>query len=104
MKGITKVNTVIGIGKKIHKFVDANGKYVFLPLIYYHLPITDVELFFPKTYHQIHCEHSIMKGFNVQMVLNNHNIVIPISIQEANLPIIHNLYVTSEQKNAMGHY
>ena len=30
VKDVTKVNTVIGIGTTIHKFVDANRKYVFL--------------------------------------------------------------------------
>ena len=30
--------------------------------------------------------------------MKNHNIVIPINIQEANLPIIYNYYVTSAQK------
>ena len=42
VKDVTKVNTVIGIGKKNCKFVDANGKDVFLPCISYHLPTTDV--------------------------------------------------------------
>ena len=41
-KDFTKVNTAIGIGTTIHKFVDVNGKDVFLPCIYYHLPTTDV--------------------------------------------------------------
>ena len=30
VKDVKKVNTIIGIGIKIHKFVDTNGKYVFL--------------------------------------------------------------------------
>ena len=30
LKDVTKDNTVIGIGTTIHKFVDANEKYVFL--------------------------------------------------------------------------
>ena len=33
LKDATKDNTVIGIGITIHKFVDANGKYVFLPSV-----------------------------------------------------------------------
>ena len=85
VKDVTKDNTVIGIGITIHKFVDANGKYVFLPSVYYHLPNTDVQLFSPQTYNHLHGDHSIIKGFNVKMVLKNHNIVIPINIQEPNL-------------------
>ena len=74
VKGVTKENTVIGIGTTIHKFVDANGKYVFLNFIYYHLPTTDVQLLSPQTYHNTHGAHSNIKLFNVQIVLKNHNI------------------------------
>ena len=42
VKDITKVNTVVGIGTTIHKFVGVNGKYVFLSWISYHIPTTDV--------------------------------------------------------------
>ena len=48
VKDIKKVNTFIGIGTTIHRFVDANGKYVFLPCISYHLPTTDVQLYLHK--------------------------------------------------------
>ena len=85
VKDVKKLNTVSGIGTTIHKFVDANGKYVFLPCVSYHLPTTDVRLFSPQTSHQLHGAHSIIKGLNVQMVLKNHNIVIPINIQEPNM-------------------
>ena len=66
VKDVTKENTVIGIGTKIHKFVDSNEKYVFSPCISYHLPTTDVRLFSPQTYHQLHGAHSINKGFNLR--------------------------------------
>ena len=36
------------------------------------------------------------------MILKNHNIIIPINIQEANLPIIYNYDVTSAQKKRHG--
>ena len=85
VKDATKDSTVIGIGTTIHKFVDANGKYEFLPCISYHLPTKDVRLFSPQTYHNLHGAHSTVKGFNVQMVLKNHKIVIPINIQEPNI-------------------
>ena len=48
VKDVTKVNTVIGIGTTIYNFVDANGKYLFLPCIFYHLPTTDVQLYIHK--------------------------------------------------------
>ena len=102
LKDVTKVNTVIVNGKTIHRFVDANGKYLFLPCIYYHLPTTYVQLLYPQNYHQPHSAHSIIKVFNVKMVPNNHNIYIPINRQESNLPIIYNSYVTSAQKKRNG--
>ena len=80
VKDVTKFNTVIGIGTTIHKFVDANEKYILLPLISYRLPATDVRLLSPQTYHQIHAAQSIIKVFTVQMVLKNHNIVVHINI------------------------
>ena len=98
VKNVTKFNTVIGIGTTNHKSVDSNESYVFLPYFYYHLPTTDVRLLSSQTYHRLHGAHSIIKGFNVKMVLKNHNIVIPINRQEVNLPIIYNYYVISAQK------
>ena len=53
--------------------------------------------FSPQTYHHLHGALSIIKGFNVKTVLNNHNIVIPINRQEANFTTIYNYYVTSAQ-------
>ena len=81
VKYVTKVNTVIGIGTTIHKFFYANGKDALLPCISYHLPTMDVRLFSPQTYNQIHGANSIIKGFNVKMVPNNHNTAIPLNIQ-----------------------
>ena len=102
MKDVTKVNTAIGIGTTINNFVDANGKDVFLTCIYYHLPTTDVRLSSQQNYHPLHSLQSIIKEFNVQMILKNHNIFIPINRQEANLTIIYNLYVTSAQNKHHG--
>ena len=62
----------------------------------------DVQLFSPQTYHQIQDVHYIIEGYNVQMVLKNHKIVITINIQEDKLPIIYNYYVTSAQKKHHG--
>ena len=67
VKDVTKVNKVIGIGTTIHKFVDTNGQSVFLPCISYHLPITDVRLFSPQTYHQLQGAQSIVRDCHVEM-------------------------------------
>ncbi len=38
VRDITKANKVVGIGTTLHKFVDDNGKDVYLPCVSYHLP------------------------------------------------------------------
>ena len=82
---VEKVNTVIGTGKTIHRFFDANRKYLFLPFISYRIPTTYVQLLSPQTYHQFHGAHSINKVINVHMVLKNHKNFIPINKQERNM-------------------
>ena len=101
VKYIIKVNTVIEIGTTIQKFVDANGKYLFLPCISYHLPTTDALLFSPQKHHQLHGSHSIIKGLNVQMALKKHNSVIPINIQEPNTWITNDISGFSQSPDTM---
>ena len=62
----------------------------------------DLRLFSPHTYHQLHGFHYTIKVFNVKMVLNNYNSVVPINIQEYKSPIIYNSYVTSAQNKHHG--
>ncbi len=64
---ITKVNKVVGIGTPLHKFMDNNGNHVYLPCVSYHLPTTDVQLFSPQIYHQLHGDHSVVNGDEVVM-------------------------------------
>ena len=101
VKNVSKVNTVISIGTTIHSFVDANGKYVFLTCVFIFSQPRMCN-FSPQIYHQLHDAKSIIKVFNVRMLLKNNKIVIPINIQEYNLPIIYNSYVTSSQKKRHG--
>ena len=61
-RDITKVNKVIGIGTTLHRFVDTKGNAVYLPCVSYHLPSTDVHLFSPQIYHQLHGGHSVVNG------------------------------------------
>ena len=67
---VTKVNRVIGIGTTLHKFTDSDGKPAFLPCVSYHLPQTDVPLFSPQTYHQMHGGYSEVYGQSIQMMLS----------------------------------
>ena len=62
VKDVTKINRVIGIGTKIHRFKNEKWKDVFLPCVSYHQPKTDVPLFSPQIYHQMHGENSYFSG------------------------------------------
>ena len=78
---VTKANKVVRIGTTLHKFVDDNGKDVYLPCVSYHLPTTDVRLFLPQIYHQLHGGSSTIDGDNsvcVRLHGRQPNITIPI--------------------------
>ena len=61
-----------------------------------------MRLFSPQTHHQIHCDHSIIKIFNAQTLVKNHNNDVPINRQEDTPPIIYNSYVTRTQNKLHG--
>lgn len=103
VKDVTKVNRVIGIGTTLHKFKDSNGNDVILPCVSYHLQTTDVRLFSPQTYHQMHDGHSIVAGDYVEMILgNNNNVMIPIDREGSNLPVVHNSWLSKEEQERYG--
>ena len=77
---ITKVNKVIGIGTTLHRFVYTNGNDVHLPCVSYRLPLTDVCLFSPQIYHQLHGGHSVVNGDEVVMMFRNNGATITIPI------------------------
>ena len=41
VKDVTNINKVIGIDNTLNKFINSNGKEVFLPCVFYHLTQTD---------------------------------------------------------------
>ena len=69
VKGVTKVNRAIVIVTTLHKFIESNGQDIFLPCTSYHLNQTDVHLFSPHTYHQMHGGHSVVHRNQVTMHL-----------------------------------
>ena len=77
-----------------------NGKVVYLPMVAYHLPNTDVRLFSPQIYHQLHGGHSTVDGVNVYMTLQGWRpkITIPIKNGSSNLPCVYNLFVSDKVK------
>jgi hypothetical protein len=88
VRDVTKVNTVVGIGTTLHKFTDINGNPVYIPCVSYHLPETDVRLFSPQTYHQMHGGYSEVHSNCVRMLLKTLKIEIKIVREEHNLPVV----------------
>ena len=102
VKYVTKANRVIGIGTTHHRLIDRNGQYIFLPCISYHLTQTDVRLFSPHNYHQMHGGNSVVKGNQVTMQLLNHRIHIPIDFVGKILQVFHHLFVDYHQNLEIG--
>ena len=100
VRDVTKVNKVVGIGTTLHKFVDSVGNAVYLPCVSYHLPSTDVRLFSPPIYHQLHGGHSVVNGDEVEMKFPKEEaaISIPIDRNSTNLPIVYNSFVSENIK------
>jgi hypothetical protein len=100
VRDITKVNKVVGIDTMLHKFVDNNGNHVYLPCVSYHLPTTDVWLFSPQIYHQLHGGHSVVNGNEVVMKFCKEGalISIPIDRNATNLPVVHNSFMSKKVK------
>ena len=102
VKDVTKLNRVVVIGTTIYKFFESNGQDILFPYISYHLTQTDVQLFSPKTYHQMHSVHSIFQVNQVTMYFPNNRIQIPIDIGGTDLPVVHNSFVTEHQSREIG--
>jgi len=64
--------------------------------------MTDVRLFSPQTFHQMHGGHSEVHGDRVEILLDHHTIVIPINREQTNLPVIQDSWLTSKEKQAYG--
>jgi hypothetical protein len=99
---VTKVNKVIGIGTTIHKFTNTDGKPVFLPCVSHHRPQTDVCLFSPQTYHQMHGGYFNVYDQSIQMKLCTSNVYIDIIQDHSNLPVVHDSYVSEKAKRGLG--
>ena len=104
VKDVTKINKVIGIGTTLHNFKNDKGKDVFLLCVSYHLTQTDVRLFSPQTYHQMHGAHSYVSGDAVEMTCKGNWIVIPISRDQSNFPIIFNSFVSTQEMKKSGQH
>jgi hypothetical protein len=101
VRDVTKVNTVVGIGTTLHKFTHIKGNPVYLPCVLYHLPETDVCLFSPQTYHQMHGGYSEVHGTCICMLLKTSTIEIRIVREEHNLTVVFDSFVSGKAKKAL---
>jgi hypothetical protein len=92
VQDVIKVNKVIKAGTTLHKFTNTDGKPVFLPCITYHLPQTEICLFLPQTYHQIHGGYSKVYAQSIQMKLCTSTISITIKQGLTNMPVVHDFF------------
>jgi hypothetical protein len=100
VRDFTKVNTVIGIGTTLHKFTDTKGSPVYLPCVSYHLRQTDVCLFSPHVYHQMHGGYSEVHGNCIKMLLKTSEIQIAIVKEKHNLPVVFDSFASPKAKRA----
>jgi hypothetical protein len=100
VRDVTRVNNIIGIGTTLHNS-DTKGFPVYLPCVSYHLPQTDVHLFSPQTYHQMHGGHSEVYSGYIKMLLNTSEIQIQIVREKHTLPVVFDSYVSSKVKKTL---
>ncbi len=85
----------------MHKFTDIKGLLVYLPCILYHLPKTDVCLFTPQTYHQMHGGYSKVYGNCIRMLLKTSTIDMQIAREKYNLSVVFDSFVSMLAKKAL---
>ncbi len=102
VRDVTKVNKVIGIGTKLHKFTNTDGKPVFLPCVSYHLLQTSICLFSPQTYHQMHGGYSKVYAQSIRIKLLTSTIRITIKQGLTNLPVVHDSFVSEKAERGLG--
>ncbi len=71
-----------------------------MPCVSYHLPSTDVRLFSPQIYNQLHGGHSVVNSNEVVMKFckEGASISIPIDRDATNLPVAHIFFVSKKVK------
>ena len=110
---ISKANRVIGIGTVMYKFVDTNGKEVYLPGVAYHMPNATIRLFSPQSYIQSYGGHATLEGSMVTHHLPpscaqraegevGSSIEFPINVLTANTPMVSGVACTDKERSLVG--
>jgi hypothetical protein len=85
----------------LHKFTDTRGFPVCLPCVSYHLPQTNIHLFSPQTYHQMHGGYSEVYSNCIKRLLKTSKIQIQIMREKHNLLIVFDSYVSPKAKKML---
>ena len=113
MSDITKTNMVVGIGTVMWKFRTVSGKVIHLPMIAYHLPTTNIRLFSPQTFHQLHGGESSLVGdgcmgpgglirMTFQRLDEVETVEIKIDPAYGNVPIVEDVSCTDKERAEIG--
>jgi hypothetical protein len=109
VKDISKVDRVIGVSTVKHKFQATNGKDIFLPGVFFHLPTADIRLMSPQSYHQRWAGYSLGGKEGVLMNLwrpdGKPSHVLKFQLDEhLNTPTVVNVSCTAEVWETIGPY
>ena len=78
VKDVNKFNIVISIGTTINNFIDTNGVAFYLTCVFCHPQKKDIWQLSPQNDYYMYGGHSVVYGYQVEMFLPHHNIVINI--------------------------
>ena len=98
---IARTNTVIGIGTTLHKF-KVDGEDIFMACLSYHLPLADVRLFSPQTFHTLYGGHSTVFGDKVEMFIESLCIGVGINRETSNVSMVFDCWVSPEEMREHG--
>jgi len=93
------------------KFKTVSGKEIHLPMVAYHLPTTNIRLFSPQVFHQLHGGSShIVSDMGVEVQVNMkfqrldeyETVNIKIDRNCGNVPIVENVSCTDEERKEIG--
>lgn len=111
VQGIGSSNTIVGIGVVMWKFKTESGKTIHLPMIAYHLPSTNIRLFSPQVFHQLHggSSHIVRDmGVDVQVKMKfqrldeYETVNIKIDQMSGNVPMVENVSCTNKERKEIG--
>ena len=63
----------------------------------YHLPLADVRLFSPQTFHTLYGGHSTVFGDTVEMLIESLHVGVGINREMSNVPIVFGYWVLPEE-------